>query len=74
MLPEIMKLSESQLLAVSLSGSLILRELESVLISQACVTTKGHAVVPDLDCHLKHYAELFPPLFGHHTGKSWNCP
>lgn len=46
MLPEIMKLSESQLLAVSLSGSLILRELESVLISQASFTTKVHADVP----------------------------
>lgn len=50
-----------------MSGSVFLWQPVSVLMSQAHVTTKDHADVPDLDCHLKDHVELAPSLDSHLT-------
>lgn len=41
--------------------SKVLWQLGSVLVSQACITTKGYANDPNLDCCLGHYVELPHP-------------
>lgn len=38
--------------------SVVLLPLGSVLMSQACVVTRGHVDAPGLDSHLRHCAEL----------------
>ena len=59
------------LLPGNMSGSVILLQLVSVLMSQTHITTKGHVDVPGLDCFLRNYAELAPPVTSHHTRENW---
>lgn len=52
-----------------MSESMVLLHLGSVLVSQACVTTKSHVGVLGMDYHLKYYAELaLPPTFSERDG------
>lgn len=44
------------------------------MVSQANVTTKGHADIPGLDCHLRDCTERSLSLAGYHTWESWPCP
>jgi hypothetical protein len=41
-------------LQMNMAGSLVLKQLGSLVMSKAHVTTKGHVDVPDLDCCLRH--------------------
>lgn len=50
--PETMMTFRLMLLLGAMSGSIVLSRLESVLISEAHVTIKGHIEVSDLGCCL----------------------
>lgn len=56
------------------SESVVLWQLGAVLMSQACVSTEGHADIPGLDGHMRHFAELALFLLGYHIQKSWLNP
>ena len=41
--------------------------IKTVLMSQACVSIKGHADIPGLACCLRYLTELALSLDDHHT-------
>lgn len=59
------------LLLGAMSGSLVLWQLGAMLMSQACVSTEGHADITGLGYPLRHCAELAPAFLGHQIQESW---
>jgi hypothetical protein len=53
LLPEAMMTSGPMLLLRAMSGPMVLSQPRVLLMSEACVTTKGHADIPGLGCHLR---------------------
>ena len=62
---------EPMLLLEDMSRTMVLWPLGFVMMmSQDCVTTRGHAEIPGLDCGLRQCAELALTLDGHHSQES----